>query len=202
MTVRLENSLKTIKHKTKMKETEHIIKKIVKKEHLPLIRERHKDKKIVFCTGCFDVLHAGHSVFIQQCKSFGDVLVVGIGSDSIIQKLKGPGRPVNSEMNRAFLIASLNNVDYVVINDEEMQEGKIDFKTAIENLCPDVFVLNDDDSVINLKKKFLDKHGVKLELVKRETPSELNPISSSEIIHKRSKNKNAAPLGKFIEDHK
>jgi len=173
-----------------MKETEHIIKKIVKKEHLPLIRERHKDKKIVFCTGCFDVLHAGHS-----CKSLGDVLVVGIGSDSIIQKLKGPGRPVNSEMNRAFLIASLNNVDYVVINDEEMQEGKIDFKTAIENL-------NDDDSAINLKKKFLDKHGVELKLVKREVPPELNPISSSEIIRKQSKNKNTAPLGKFIEDHK
>ncbi len=175
-----------------MKETEHIIKKIVKKEHLSLIREQYKDKKIVFCTGCFDVLHAGHSVFIQQCKSLGDILIVGIGSDYTLQKLKGPGRPVNSEMNRAFLMASLNNVDYVVINDEEIQEGKIDFKTPIENLRPDVFVLNDDDSAINLKKKFLNKYGVKLKLVKREVPPELNPISSSEIIYKRSKNKHTA----------
>ena len=65
--------------------------KVLREEDLPKIREVYKDKKIAFCSGCFDILQSGHAVFFSQCKEHGEIVVVGIGRDETIQQLKGPG---------------------------------------------------------------------------------------------------------------
>lgn len=150
----------------------------------PKIRKQVGNKSIVFCTGCFDVLQSGHSIFFEQCKQNGDIVVVGVGRDSTISKLKGRGRPVNAEYNRAYLLASFKDVDYVILNDAEIDSGKIDFNTVIRNLKPNIFVLNDDDSGISEKQKLCNELGIKLVLVKREVPDFLEPTSTTKIIKK------------------
>lgn len=85
-----------------------------------LSQELHKKgKKIVFTNGCFDILHVGHVKYLEVAKSYGDVLIVGLNTDSSVRKLKGPTRPVNIEEDRAYILASLESVDYVVIFEEE-----------------------------------------------------------------------------------
>ncbi len=163
---------------------ESIKSKVIDINDLSRIRIEHRNKKIVFCSGCYDILQSGHAVFFNQCKQFGDILVVGVGRDHVITKLKGPGRPVNPQNNRLYLVASLQDVDYATLNDHEIAEGKIDFKHIIESLQPDIFVLNDDDSAIAEKKKICDGIGTKIEYVSRIVPSELEATSTTRIIDK------------------
>ena len=80
---------------------------------------KDKGKKIVFTNGCFDILHAGHVRYLETAKSFGDILMVGVNSDKSVRTLKGETRPINSEQDRALLIASLETVDYVIIFNED-----------------------------------------------------------------------------------
>lgn len=85
-----------------------------------LVKELHrKGKKIVFTNGCFDILHVGHVKYLEIAKSYGDVLIVGLNDDNSVSKLKGPLRPVNAQEDRAYILASLESVDYVVIFKEE-----------------------------------------------------------------------------------
>jgi len=85
------------------------------------IREklRSENKKIVFTNGCFDILHRGHVTYLNQAKSLGDVLIVGVNSDRSVRGLKGEGRPVNNENDRAFILDNLKSVDFVMIFDED-----------------------------------------------------------------------------------
>ena len=76
-------------------------------------------KKIVFTNGCFDILHAGHVKYLEEAKSYGDILILGLNADSSVRKLKGPTRPINNQDDRAYILASLESVDYVVIFEEE-----------------------------------------------------------------------------------
>ena len=76
-------------------------------------------KKIVFTNGCFDLLHAGHAHYLNRCKELGDILVVGINSDSSIRKIKGEKRPIVPLEFRAYLLSNLRAVDYVVPFEEE-----------------------------------------------------------------------------------
>ena len=131
---------------------QEIAEKVVDHQQLASIRKTLKDKKIVFCTGCYDILQSGHAVFFSQCRQFGDLLVVGVGQDHVITELKGPGRPVNPENNRVYLVAAFQDVDYATLNDDVIAPGKIDFKDVLEKLRPDIFVLNEDDSGIAEKK--------------------------------------------------
>ena len=78
-----------------------------------------KGKKIIFTNGCFDILHAGHVKYLEEAKSYGDVLILGLNADSSVRKLKGPTRPINNQDDRAYILASLESVDYVVIFEEE-----------------------------------------------------------------------------------
>lgn len=151
---------------------------------LSQVRKMNPGKKIVFCTGCYDILQSGHAVFFNQCREFGDILVVGVGRDRVISQLKGPGRPVNPENNRLYLIAALQDVDYAVLNDTKILPGKIDFKNILEELKPDVFVLNDDDSGVKAKKAICDKLGITIAFVKRVVPEELEATSTTRIIDK------------------
>ncbi|MFB1033031.1 MAG: D-glycero-beta-D-manno-heptose 1-phosphate adenylyltransferase, partial [Aliarcobacter cryaerophilus] len=76
-------------------------------------------KKIVFTNGCFDILHVGHVKYLEVAKSYGDVLILGLNADSSVRKLKGQTRPINTQEDRAYILASLESVDYVVIFEEE-----------------------------------------------------------------------------------
>lgn len=97
-----------------------------------------QEKKIVFTNGCFDLMHAGHIFSLEQAKALGDVLIVGINSDRSVHRLKGEGRPVIGEEDRAYLLKSLRMVDYVVIFDEDTPEK------LIRMLQPDVLVKGRD----------------------------------------------------------
>jgi len=80
-----------------------------------LSQELHRrGKKVVFTNGCFDILHVGHVKYLEEAKSYGDVLILGLNSDESVRRLKGPTRPVNTEDDRAYILASLEAVDYVV----------------------------------------------------------------------------------------
>ena len=75
---------------------------------------KKRGKKIVFTNGCFDILHVGHVKYLEEAKSYGDVLILGLNSDESVRRLKGASRPVNTEDDRAYILASLEAVDYVV----------------------------------------------------------------------------------------
>jgi D-glycero-alpha-D-manno-heptose-7-phosphate kinase len=163
---------------------ERIKSKILTEDKLLEIRNRHSSQKIVFCTGCYDILQSGHAVFFNQCKEFGDILVVGVGRDVVIKTLKGPGRPVNPENNRVYLVGAMHDVDYAVLNGTEIKEGKVDFENILEKLRPDYFILNDDDSGIELKKALCNRYGIEVKLVSRVVPEELEATSTTRIIDK------------------
>ena len=105
---------------------------------------RAKGRKIVFTNGCFDILHVGHVKYLEKAKSFGEILVVGLNSDSSVRKIKGPGRPVNKQADRAKVLASLYFVDYVVFFNEETPEK------LIMALKPDILVKGSDWKIKNI----------------------------------------------------
>lgn len=80
---------------------------------------KQQSKTIVFTNGCFDILHFGHVKYLEEAKSCGDILIVGLNSDDSVKRLKGPTRPVNGQLERAYVLCSLKSVDYVVIFDED-----------------------------------------------------------------------------------
>lgn len=95
-------------------------------------------QKMVLTNGCFDVLHFGHVHYLLQAKELGDILVVGLNSDDSVRRLKGPSRPINGEKERAFVLAALACVDYVVVFEEDTP------KELIETVRPDVLVKGGD----------------------------------------------------------
>ncbi|MBN1380375.1 MAG: D-glycero-beta-D-manno-heptose 1-phosphate adenylyltransferase [Deltaproteobacteria bacterium] len=99
---------------------------------------RKEGKTIVFTNGCFDILHVGHTRYLNEAKKTGDVFVLGLNSDSSVRALKGENRPINSEADRAYVLASLAAVDYVTIFSEETP------LKLIEYLKPDIIVKGGD----------------------------------------------------------
>jgi len=91
--------------------------RIVSAEELAAVRDDlgRAGGKLVFTNGCFDLLHAGHVRYLQQARALGDALAVGLNSDRSVRELKGDGRPVNAQDDRAEVLAALGCVDYVVI---------------------------------------------------------------------------------------
>jgi cytidyltransferase-like protein len=163
---------------------ENIREKVLDEKSLKSLRKNNPDKKIIFCSGCYDILQSGHAVFFNQCKEFGDLLVVGVGRDKIISVLKGPGRPINPENNRLYLVAAMEDVDFVVLNDKKLAGDKIDFKGVMESLKPDFFILNDDDGGIDEKTELCNAIGTEIKFVSRFVPPELEATSTSRIIDK------------------
>ncbi|MCF2639038.1 D-glycero-beta-D-manno-heptose 1-phosphate adenylyltransferase [uncultured Fusobacterium sp.] len=75
-------------------------------------------KKVVFTNGCFDILHVGHLRYLNEAKKQGDILIVGVNSDNSVRQLKGEGRPINNEIDRAEMLSGLKAVDFTVIFEE------------------------------------------------------------------------------------
>ena len=93
--------------------------KIMDIQSLDDLVKRSPDKKIVFTNGCFDILHVGHKRYLEKARALGDMLVVGVNSDDSVKRLKGPGRPVNTECDRAEMLAALDCVDHVIVFGED-----------------------------------------------------------------------------------
>lgn len=160
-----------------------IEKKIITGPDLPAIRTRHK--RIAMCSGCYDVMQSGHAVFFGQCKQFAETLVVVVGADEAIARQK-PGRPVNPQNNRLYLVAAMQQVDYAILGESLLQPGKIDYAQIMLDLMPDVLVVNDDDSGLEEKRTFCRKLGIALETVPRIVPLFLTPTSSTAIIERQA----------------
>jgi D-beta-D-heptose 7-phosphate kinase/D-beta-D-heptose 1-phosphate adenosyltransferase len=101
-------------------------------------REKRNGRRIVFTNGCFDLLHPGHIGSLQQARALGDALIVGLNSDASVRQLKGAGRPVLPERERAEILAALECVDAVVIFNEPTP------REIIARLLPDVLVKGAD----------------------------------------------------------
>jgi D-beta-D-heptose 7-phosphate kinase/D-beta-D-heptose 1-phosphate adenosyltransferase len=114
--------------------------KIVDKQALLDARGKMKraGKRLVFTNGCFDLLHAGHVRYLSEARALGDALVVALNSDRSVRELKGEGRPILNEQERAEVIAALEAVDYVIVFDEETP------RELIAALLPDVLVKGGD----------------------------------------------------------
>ena len=108
-------------------EYESSLNKSTSDEHIKTLDEiialstelKARDKKIVFTNGCFDILHAGHVRYLETAKSYGDVLILGLNSDRSVTELKGEGRPINTQLDRAYILAALEAVDYVIVFNED-----------------------------------------------------------------------------------
>jgi len=138
---------------------------------------------IGICTGCFDILHSGHAVFFEQCKDLCDTLVVVVGRSENISKLK-PGRPINPDSNRMFLVAAMESVDFVVSGDQHYLHSKIDCVGICEVLNPDVYIVNDDDGGLAEKSAFCAQRAIELRTVSRVCPRVLHATSSTKVIEK------------------
>jgi rfaE bifunctional protein nucleotidyltransferase chain/domain len=125
--------------------------KIVSRQGLGSILEEHRraSRRIVFANGVFDLLHVGHVRYLEAARAEGDVLVVGINSDSSTRKLKGPGRPILTERARATLVAALKSVNYVVVFDEP------DVNSLLKELQPDVHAKGTDYTVDTVPEREL-----------------------------------------------
>lgn len=131
-------------------------------EELTAIRNDLKlqNKKVVFTNGVFDILHAGHVDYLSKAKEKGDVLIVGLNSDSSVRRIKGELRPIVPQHERAFIISSLKPVDYVVIFDEDTPHE------VISKLVPDVLVKGADwqiDKIVG--REIVETNGGKVETI-------------------------------------
>jgi D-beta-D-heptose 7-phosphate kinase/D-beta-D-heptose 1-phosphate adenosyltransferase len=116
----------------------------------------HRKQKaaIVFTNGCFDVMHRGHIEFLKFCKLQGDIVVVGLNSDSSVRTIKGPERPINNQYDRAAVLAALGTVDYITVFDEP------DPLNLIKKVRPDVLVKGQDWATKGVVgREFVESYG-------------------------------------------
>jgi rfaE bifunctional protein nucleotidyltransferase chain/domain len=138
--------------------------KIIPFEHLASWRRelRTKGRTLAATNGCFDLLHAGHVTYLETARGFGDALLVGLNGDESVRELKGAGRPLNAEADRALVLAGLESVTAVTIFPETLASG---FLTAA---LPDVYVKGGDYTLDTLnaeEKRIVESAGGRIELV-------------------------------------
>ncbi|MBN2461597.1 MAG: D-glycero-beta-D-manno-heptose 1-phosphate adenylyltransferase [Candidatus Cloacimonetes bacterium] len=109
-----------------------------------VIQSRNDHKKVVFTNGCFDILHAGHVHYLEEARGLGDLLIVGLNSDSSVRRIKGKSRPINNQEDRAVVLGALCMVDYIVIFE---QDNPYELISLIQ---PDILVKGGDWSPENI----------------------------------------------------
>lgn len=135
---------------------------------------RRQKKRIVFTNGCFDILHVGHVRYLQAARKLGDVLVLGLNSDTSVQALKGPTRPINSQADRAEVLSGLEAVDHIVIFDE------ITAERVVAAVKPDIYAKGGDYLAEDLPEaKIVREYGGEVVLL-----PEVKGRSSSKMIEK------------------
>ncbi len=139
-----------------------VTEKILSTEAMQAARENLKDagKTLVFTNGCFDILHAGHVDYLAFSRRQGDALVVGLNSDASVKRNKGNDRPINNEDDRAFVLAALECIDFVVIFDEDEPAPLID------TIIPDVLVKGEDWAHYVSGRETVEANGGKVVLAK------------------------------------
>lgn len=150
--------------------------KLVSLEKITEIAKRLKEngKRIVFTNGCFDLVHAGHISSFAQAKELGDVLIVGINSDTSIKRIKGDKRPIVDQTNRAKLLSAFNMIDYIVIFDDDTPE------LLVQAVIPDVLVKGKDwAGKIVVGQDVVEAHGGRVCLINLE-----DGLSTTNIIEK------------------
>ncbi len=131
----------------------HSLKNIVKEL-------KEKGKVIVLTNGAFDLLHYGHISYLREAKENGDILIVAVNSDNSVRRLKGESRPIIDENGRAYLVASLKVVDYVVIFEED------NVKRILSELIPHLHIKGPDYSVETVaESKFSSSLGIETRIV-------------------------------------
>lgn len=138
--------------------------KVIDWDKLPAWRAalRSSGQKLVVTNGCFDILHLGHVTYLESARQYGDALLVGVNGDESTRQLKGPGRPVNSQSDRAAVLAALASVDGVCIFSD---------KTAVKFLAaaqPDIYVKGGDytlDSLNQDERRTVEQAGGKIVII-------------------------------------
>ena len=121
---------------------------------------KNKSKRVVFTNGCFDIIHAGHVDYLSRAKRLGDILVVGLNSDSSVRKIKGKNRPINKESDRAKVLSSLYFVDYITIFNETTPEN------LIKKVRPDILAKGADWKVGDIAgSSFVKKYGGRIKRI-------------------------------------
>ena len=138
--------------------------KVVSMNELPArVKEiRAGGKKVVATNGCFDLLHAGHVRYLKAARALGDILVVGLNGNASVRELKGEGRPLNDEKDRAEVLAALESVDLVTIFPE------LRATRFLEAVTPDIYVKGGDynSNTLNTDERAaLEKVGAKIDIV-------------------------------------
>ena len=138
--------------------------KIIAWDKLPEWRKavRASGKKLVVTNGCFDILHLGHVMYLEDARNFGDALLIGVNSDAAVRGLKGAGRPVNSETDRESVLAALQSVDGVCIFTDT---AATKFLAAVQ---PDIYVKGGDYTLETLnqdERRAVESAGGKIVLV-------------------------------------
>ena len=117
-------------------------------------------KTIVATNGCFDILHVGHVRYLQKTKTFADYSIVLLNSDKSVRSIKGEGRPINNENDRAEILCALNCVDYVVLFDEDSP------RSLLDKIKPDVYTKGADYTMETLPEAdIMVKNGTKVEFI-------------------------------------
>lgn len=158
-------------------------------DELSGLREKYKDKKIVFASGAFDLTHVGHILFFEDCKKYGDVLVVAIGEDAITRKYKGDTRPILNEYIRLKTVDSLKPVDYsLIVREPQLSQSYplsiSAFPRLFDRLKPDKWVVNKDALDIPLRQELANKYNIELIILERYCPVEFEGISTTKLIEK------------------
>jgi D-glycero-beta-D-manno-heptose 1-phosphate adenylyltransferase len=121
-----------------MKVPDRIQSKIIERKNISSFKRDHVIRPLVFTNGCFDLLHTGHVSYLMKARELGNFLWIGLNTDKSVKKLKGEKRPVNNELTRAILLASLFFVDAVTLFDEDTP---IDL---LEEIHPDIHIKGGD----------------------------------------------------------
>lgn len=140
------------------------LEKLISWENLPEWRAalRPQHKRLVVTNGCFDLLHAGHVLYLQTARNLGDALLVGLNSDESVRRLKGEGRPLNTQEDRAIVLASLQTVTGVCIFNETGASRFLEFAQ------PDVYVKGGDytlDTLNQEERKIVEQRGGEISIV-------------------------------------
>lgn len=161
---------------------------IISKNIFSQIRKKYSNKKIVYCDGTFDLTHAGHVLFFEECKSKGDLLFVGVASDTNIKRYKGKTRPILNQNIRLKTVDSFKPVDYCFLSKLPNYKNPLSqLKLHFRKLKPDIYVINEDAFNVEYRKKIAEKHNVKLVIAKRTCPLDFEAISTTKIIDKIKK---------------
>ena len=132
---------------------------------------------VVLATGVFDILHVEHLRFLKRAKKQGDVLFVGIERDRRVRQLKGKGRPINPEMQRAQVLSALKSVDCVFLLPADM-ESQAERESVIQKLKPDIYAVSANTPFLQEKEKIIKKFAGELKVVHQHKPR----ISTTKII--------------------